>query len=227
VGFGARRFEALWRRRIASPPSPGGAAVYRRLAGSLEEPSRHYHTLEHIRDCVERADSVADRLEDADAVELALWFHDTLLTPGAPDNERRSTRLFLELAGGAAPALRCRVARLILATRHVRAATGGDRAYIVDIDLAGLAAPWDRFMHAGELLRREAPHQSDAEFYRGQVAFLGALLERRYLYATEHFRARCEAPARANLARLLALRASQGYVAPGSAGAGAGPARTE
>jgi len=222
VRFGARRFEALWRRRIASPPSPHGAAVYERLAASLEAPSRHYHTLAHIRDCVERVDSIADRLEDAGAVELALWFHDTLLTPGARDNERRSTLLFLDLAGGAARSLRCRVARLILATTHARAAVGGDRAYIVDIDLAGLAAPWDRFMQAGELLRREAPEQSDADFYRGQVGFLSALLERPHLYATEHFRASCEAPARANLARLLALRAAQGYGVPGTV-----PTRTQ
>jgi predicted metal-dependent HD superfamily phosphohydrolase len=208
--FSAARFEALWRRQAArSTAAP--ATVYATLARLLGAPTRHFHNLDHIRDCIRLVDEVSPLLSDADSVELALWFHDAVLEPGARDNERRSAALFLELADGASRELRHHVARLILATAHSGATMYGDRAYVVDIDLAGLGAPWDEFIHKGELLRREAAMQSDDAYYRSQVAFLGRLLARRRLYATEYFRATLEAPARANLSRLLALRASEGY----------------
>jgi predicted metal-dependent HD superfamily phosphohydrolase len=213
LAFGPARFRALWERSVASPPSPDGASVYATLAAALGAPNRHYHTLDHIRDCVEWVDRIASLLAQPDAVELGLWFHDTILDPGAADNERRSAELFVACSVGASPSFRHRVARLILATAHLAATAYDDRAYIVDIDLAGLAAPWDDFMQKGDLLRREFADQDDAAYYGAQVRFLRRLLDRRWIYATRHFRAGHEADARANLERLLALRAAQGYVA--------------
>jgi predicted metal-dependent HD superfamily phosphohydrolase len=208
--FGAARFEALWKRKVVhSTASP--ATAYATLDRLLGAPGRHFHNLDHIRDCIVLVDEVAPLLGDADAVELALWFHDAVLEPGARDNERRSAALFLELADRAEPALRRRVATLVLATAHADRRMSGDRGYVVDIDLAGLGAPWDAFMHKGSLLRREASKQDDADYYRAQVAFLGRLLARPRLYATDYFRANYEAQARSNLSRLLALRATQGY----------------
>ena len=209
--FGADRFGALWQRLVASPPSPDAAAVYGTLAAALGAPNRHYHTLDHIRDCIDRVDRVAERLAQPDAVEVALWFHDAILEPGAADNERRSAQLFVDCAQGASAALRQRVVRLILATAHSASIAFDDRAYIVDIDLAGLAEPWDEFIRKGELLRREAVFQRDDAYYRNQVTFLGRLLSRRWIFATEYFRRNHEAAARSNLERLLALRAEQGY----------------
>jgi predicted metal-dependent HD superfamily phosphohydrolase len=209
--FGADRFGALWQRLVASPPSPDAATVYGTLAAALGSPGRHYHTLAHIRECIECLDGIAAQVRDPDAVEAGLWFHDAILTPGAWDNERRSAELFVACAQGAEQALRVRVVRLILATAHGASALFDDRAWIVDIDLVGLAAPWDRFIHNGDLLRREAVAQSDDTFYRGQVAFLGGLLKRRSIYATAHFRLHHEAAARENLERLLRLRADAGY----------------
>jgi predicted metal-dependent HD superfamily phosphohydrolase len=209
--FGADRFGALWQRIVASPPSPDAATVYGTLAAALGAPNRHFHNLDHIRDCVEWVDRVAPLLSEPDAVETGLWFHDAILEPGASDNERRSAQLFVDCARGAPAAFRQRVARLILATAHSSTTAFDDRAFIVDIDLAGLAAPWDEFMYKGDLLRREAVAQDDETYYRGQVGFLARLLERRWIFATEHFRTRHEAAARANLERLLALRAGEGY----------------
>lgn len=221
--FGAGRFESLWKRKVARSTAPA-ATVYATLDRLLGAPTRHFHNLSHIRDCIGLVDEVAPLLADPDAVELALWFHDAVLEPGAADNERRSAALFLELADGAPPALRRQIARLVLATAHGDSHLGGDPAYVVDIDLAGLGAPWDEFMHKGDLLRREASRQGDDEYYRSQVTFLGRLLARPTLYATDHFRATLEGAARSNLSRLLALRASQGYAAAdGSVSSGPTP----
>lgn len=211
--FSADRFATLWSRCAATPPSPDAATVYADLKRLLGAPHRTFHNLGHIRDCVERVDEVADQLDEPDAVEMGLWFHDAVHEPGAVDNERRSAELFVALSPGAKAGFRYRVARNILATRHSARMQYDDRAYVVDIDLAGLGAPWEEFMHKGDLLRRELASQSDAVYYRAQVGFLRSIVRRPNVYTTDHFRTRYEARARDNLERLLALRAAQGYAA--------------
>jgi predicted metal-dependent HD superfamily phosphohydrolase len=211
--FGAVRFERLWRRCVASPPSPEGAEVYARLTRLLGAPYRRYHTLAHIHDCLRRLDRVAPLLKDADAVELGLWFHDAIYEMDSGTNEQQSAELFESLAKGADPALRRRVCGLIMATRHQRSERDHDRRYMVDIDLAGFGASWDDFMRNGTLLREESPKKSDAQYHSGQVSFLRRLQRRRHVFATEYFRDRYEARARANLRRLLDDLASRGYAA--------------
>ena len=209
--FGASRFERLWRRCVASPPSPGGAEVYAQLTRLLSAPYRRYHTLAHIHDCLRRRDKVAALLKDPDAVELGLWFHDSIYEMDSGTNEEESAKLFEKLAKGAAPALRRRVCALIMATRHVGGERDHDRRYMVDIDLAGFGAPWDEFMRNGVLLREESPKKTDAQYHRGQASFLQRLQRRRHFFATEYFRDRYEGKARANLRRLLDDLASRGY----------------
>ena len=211
--FGASRFERLWRRCIASPPSPSAAEVYAQLTRLLGASYRRYHTLEHIHDCLRRLDRVAALLDDPDAVELALWFHDAIYEMDSGTNEQKSVELFEKLAKGADPALRRRVCGLIMATRHRGGERNHDRRYMVDIDLAGFGASWDEFMRNGVLLREESPKKSDMQYHAGQVSFLRRLQRRRHFFATEYFRDRYEAKARANLRRLLDDLASRGYAA--------------
>ena len=144
-------------------------------------------------------------------MELALWFHDAVYTPSDPENERLSAELFLAHSKGADPLFRRRVCSLILATRHQTEPRSNDRRFIEDIDLAGFGSPWEEFMREGDLLREEFAAQSDDKYYTGQVSFLARLKRRSWFFATEHFRSRCEVQAQANLDRLLALRATQGY----------------
>jgi len=213
---GATRFDALWRRCVATPPSPDSATVYAELRRLLGAPDRHFHDLEHIGKCVRRVDEVASLLADRDAVELSLWFHDAVFEPGAATNERKSAEMFLALSAGARPIFRRRVCGLILATRHAGNVHGNDRRFIVDIDLAGFGAPWDEFMRDGARVRAEFPARTDAEFNAGQIVFLQRLHRRPRLFATDYFRDRHEAVARENLRRVLELMAGQGYASPTS-----------
>lgn len=207
----AARFDALWRRRITSPDATDSAAVHADLCRRLGGSDRHFHNLNHISDCLRRFDEIAPRLQDPDAVELAIWFHDAMYVPGNADNERHSTELFLALSTGADVAFRRRVCGLILTTRHLRQAPDNDRGYIEDIDLAGFGAPWEEFMRHGDLLREEFAAQTDAQYFAGQVWFVGRLKQRRWFFSTSYFRERHEARAQENLDRLLALLAEQGY----------------
>lgn len=205
----SERFDALWRRCVTTPPSPGSTAVHSELRGLLGAPWRRFHNLNHIRDCVRRMDEVAPLLADPNAVELALWFHDAIYSPGDPDNERRSADLFLARSEGASSVFRRHVCGLILSTRHDRPVYGIDRRYVNDIDLAGFGAPWAEFMRQGALLRTEFSAQTDAEYRAGLIGFLEGLQRRPRLYATDYFRERYEAKAQENLQRLLDLLASE------------------
>jgi predicted metal-dependent HD superfamily phosphohydrolase len=210
----ATRFDALWRRCAPTATVASAAAVHSDLCRRLSGPDRRFHDLRHIEDCLSRFDEVAPLLVDPDAVELGLWFHDAVYVPSDPDNERNSVRLYLAQSTGAPPAFRRRVCGLILATRHKGRSYGNDRRFIEDIDLAGFAAPWQEFMRQGDLLREEFAAQTDAQYHSGQVRFLEGLRQRKWFFSTGYFRDRYEASAQANLARLLADLAQQGYRAP-------------
>jgi predicted metal-dependent HD superfamily phosphohydrolase len=209
----AERFGTLWRRCVASPPSPDAAAVYADLRDRLGGRGRAFHNLGHIDDCLRRFDEVAPRLADRDAVEVALWFHDAVYEPGNAENERRSAQLFLDQSVGALPQFRRRVCALILTTQRARAPRTNDCKFIDDIDLAGFGASWEDFMRNGERLRREFASLSDSDYYRGLSSFLAALRRRPQFFRTDYFVERYEKQARDNLDRLLALIAKNGYAA--------------
>jgi predicted metal-dependent HD superfamily phosphohydrolase len=211
VDGAAGRFSELWQRRIASPPSPDGAAVYADLHRRYGTPFRRFHNLGHIEDCLCRCDEVAALLVDRDAVEFALWFHDAVYDIGSSTNELRSAELFLDVSAGAPFLFRHRVCDHILATRHLSSVSDSDRRYIVDIDLSGFGAPWDEFMRNGALLRDESCDVPDDKYHSGQVAFLSRLQKRRHFFATEYFRARFETTARENLRRILMDLRARGY----------------
>ena len=207
----ARRFGALWRRTVASPPSPDADTVYADLLRRLDGDDRRFHNLRHIADCLVRFDEVASLLDDRDAVEMGLWFHDAIYVPGDPCNEQRSAALFLAMSEGASPVFRRRVVRLVLTTRRAAPPRTNDQKFIDDIDLAGFGASWDEFTRHGGLLREEFAAQSDAEYFAGQARFLGQLQRRPHLFATGHYRERLETGAQANLARTLTLLRERGY----------------
>ena len=57
------------------------------------EPQRHYHTLQHIEHLLNRLERVP--LQDAEVVQLAVWFHDAVyaVPAGQVSNEEASARL--------------------------------------------------------------------------------------------------------------------------------------
>jgi predicted metal-dependent HD superfamily phosphohydrolase len=210
------RLAAVWRRCHGGVAACDGAAVYAEIAARYAEPARHYHTLAHVDDCLARLDEVAGRVGDPDAVEIAIWFHDVICTPGVRDNEARSARFYLECSAGATPRFRRAVCRMILASRHVRPMRDADPGYLVDIDLAGFGRPWPEFRSTTDLIRAEAPHRTDGEFAAGLAPFLRSLTARPRMFATDWFRERCEAAARRNVERLLEEWRGAGYLPRGA-----------
>lgn len=195
------RFTGLMARLRLAPQADG---VYRLLTGCYSEAGRHYHDLEHVRRCLARLDEVGELLRDADAAELALWFHDAVYDPAADDNELRSAFLFDRHLGIHLPTQRADdVHAMIMATAHAGGDRSGDALYVADIDLAGCAASWRDFLQAARLRRRECRHLTNARFEREMRGLLERLLSRPSIYLTDHFRDTCEQQARRNIEKLI------------------------
>ena len=197
-----QRFEALWSRRIGD----GAGAVLDELDALYSEPHRRYHTAAHIEHCLRQFDLAADRMDEPDAVEMALWFHDAIYDIPGPENELRSAELFAARAGGrGSEQFRAKVHRLIMATCHLDPPPATlDESFMVDIDLSSFGLPWEEFLRDSRAVRAELPHLTDAEFYPRQKKFLESLASRPVFCFTEFFRDRHEARARMNIERLCA-----------------------
>lgn len=177
--------------------------VFQRLIDGYSEPGRHYHTLGHVMDCLGALDETSELLEDLDAAELALWFHDVVYDPAARDNELRSALMFDRELGVQLPSpFADKVRTMIMATVHPSAAVDHDAQLVADIDLAGLALPWTEFRHDTELLRRESSHLTVGEFQFGTLGFFAKLMSRPSIYLTDYFRAHYGTQARKNIVAL-------------------------
>ena len=197
------RFQSLWQRNLLAGARDDSAAIYQRLLAAYQEAHRHYHSLRHIEHCLGVFEQCKSLLQNSDAVELAIWFHDVILESGRHDNEARSAQLYLELSAGVQhEGMRRLVERLIMATLH----DGGsledaDSIYLVDIDLSSFGLPWPEFLRDSLDLRAENPHLCDAEYHLNQTGFQRGLLARPRFYLSDFFCERLEKQARANLAR--------------------------
>ncbi|QQX88796.1 hypothetical protein JJQ59_26095 [Cupriavidus necator] len=193
------RFVALWTRAGGTR----AADAFTDLARCYGEPTRHYHTLDHVRRCLHDLDWARSAIPDTDEVELALWCHDVIYVPGATDNEQRSAEWLRHWAGGSIAAA-ARVAALILETTHAEVPASLAGRFTADIDLAALGCSRARFQENGANLRAERTDLDDAAYDAAERAFLGALLASPRIYTTDLFQARYEAQARANLTWRLA-----------------------
>lgn len=197
------RWGRLWRTLKLAPPAALGEALLARYG----EEYRRYHTRQHLEECLDWLDRAHGQCERPAEVELALWFHDAVYAPGRSDNEERSAdwaaRALLE-AGGS-PEIAGRVRELVLATGHHRRPETRDQRVMVDIDLAILGAPAERFGQYEEQIRQEYPEVPLDRFRAARREFLAPWLQSPRIYRTEFFRERLEKPARENLARLFGL----------------------
>lgn len=203
---GVPDFEASWLRAWNGCGASGsGEQVRQQLLLCYGEPQRHYHTLQHLGECLQLFQCYHHLAPHAAEVELALWFHDAIYDVSSSSNEADSARWAGEVLGaaGAAGASIALVNELILATRHVAVPTGPDQQLLVDIDLAILGAAEPRFEQYEVQIRHEYAWVPAWLFGRKRRAILQAFLQRPHIYSTPALREQFEARARANLQAAL------------------------
>jgi len=175
------------------------------LVARYGEQHRRYHTLEHIEEML----VVTDRLAAPDEVMCAVWFHDAIYEPAAPDNEERSaayTRELLESVG-APRAFRNEVARLVESTAHHDPDESDENGtMLADADLSILGAPTDRYRRYAADVRVEYSHITDDAWRTGRAALVRTFLDRPRLFHSAELFDEYEQRARDNLrAELVAL----------------------
>lgn len=187
---------------VAAPDDALCSELQRRYA----EPQRHYHTMQHLGECLgwfEREKALA---EHPGEVALALWFHDAVYDVHAHDNEARSAHWAREAlrAAGAGEAAAERVHALVMATCHDAVPEGRDAELLIDIDLSILGAERARFDEYERQVGEEYGFVPAAVRLPRRRAILQRFLDRDAIYATPRMHALLEARARTNLQRSIA-----------------------
>ena len=197
---------ASWRRlwtELGAQSIDGG--LFNQLVAAYSERHRHYHTLQHLRECLAHCEAAASLALHPAEVELALWFHDAVYDPHQDDNEDAAP------SGRGAACSRRAAARMspsgqasVLATKsHAAAGRDADVQLVLDIDLAILGAAPARFADYGRV-RAEYAHVPEADWRAGRTRILAGFLARPRIYATVAFHDALEHRARANIAQALA-----------------------
>jgi predicted metal-dependent HD superfamily phosphohydrolase len=181
------------------------AAWYDQLAGLYSEPHRHYHNAQHIADCLNEFDSARTIAREPLAIELALWFHDAVYDPRAPDNEERSAELAARfiVKTNAAKAIQPSVVQLVLATKTHDGSLHADAPLMVDIDLSIFGKSPERFWEYEKQIRKEYEWVPENIFKSKRAEILKRFLAREKIFNTELFFSKYEQPARANLAESI------------------------
>ncbi|MDA7416349.1 N-methyl-D-aspartate receptor NMDAR2C subunit [Xenophilus arseniciresistens] len=189
--------------------------LFEALAAAWSEPWRHYHTLQHLGECLDALARERALARRPGELALGLFFHDAVYALQADDNEARSAEWAvraLQEARVPADAI-ARVHALVMATCHQATAAAPidpDAQLLVDIDLAILGAAPARFAQYEAQIRREYAHVPPEVFEPRRRRILGSFLARDPIYQTPGLHARCEAQARVNLTQAIAASGTPG-----------------
>lgn len=187
--------ERRWRILLPERPDMGAELLTRWSA-----PTRHYHDVRHLIQCLNALD-VLTRGRPPMPVVLAAWFHDAVYDGVPGDDERASADLAeAMLADAVGRAQAAEVARLVRLTEH-HAPSPDDEAgcLLSDADLSILAASAGRYHVYLRDVRLDYAHVSDADFAAGRRRVVESLLATDPLFRTHRGHDLWEAAARANL----------------------------
>lgn len=182
---------------------------WQKIHSAYEGDGRYYHTLEHLAELISHAQQHRTSIDDVDAIELAIFFHDIVYdarSGGGGKNERDSAEAFLSFVDMANPVFASagvpdKVSKWIIATKDHRCSADddSDMRLFMDIDMAILAAPPERYAAYARAVRREYGHLHSLMWCFGRARFLSAFAASETpIFATEAFRTAGEAVARHN-----------------------------
>jgi predicted metal-dependent HD superfamily phosphohydrolase len=199
------QWNTAWRQLGVAPPDK---KVLESLLERYAEPQRHYHTVQHLAECLALFEQHAGLAQHPGEVALALFYHDAIYRVRGGGNEEASADLAVDVAAaaGVESTAQARIRALILATRHTAVPDLPDERLLVDIDLAILAAPRTRFDAYEQQIRAEYGWVPGFLFRRKRRAILRSFLERRPLFGTPSLAEQLEEQARSNLQRVLDIR---------------------
>ncbi|RWD71763.1 hypothetical protein [Mesorhizobium sp.] len=185
-------------------------ALKSELAALYTAEDRHYHDLSHIEAMLALASEYRHLLDDPQAVEAAIWFHDAIYDSRAKNNEAKSAELAEKrLAGRIDPDRLARIAAMINATATHQLPPLRDKdplndaALLLDMDLAILGAEPAVFDAYEKAVRLEYGWVEEPMWRAGRAGVLKSFLARPHIFHTAEFQNRFEPKARQNIERSL------------------------
>lgn len=200
-------WDAAW--SALGRPAPAGLQV--ELMNAWSEPHRHYHAQRHLRECLALWTRWCGHADRAGEVAIALWFHDAIYDPQAPqagNNELNSAAWAARslVRAGLASETAQRVHDLVMVTQHDAPAalsSGADAQLLVDIDLSILGSPPERFERYDQDVRKEYAWVPGFRYRDLRAQVLQGFLDRPRIYHGAAAVDLLEGQARINLAAAL------------------------
>lgn len=187
-------------------------ALWQDIAARYNEPQRAYHTLKHIYQLFEQFEHIKHCLHEPHITALALFFHDVIYDPKRSDNELKSAEYALAALSPYLSAEQCQhIYALIMmtATHQINKSANenkiSDAAYLLDMDLSILGAPWSEYQQYAQAVRQEYAHVTKFNYRVGRITVLQKLLTHTTLYLTDYYHSRLEEQARDNIKREISL----------------------
>ena len=206
---------ASWNAAWSALGRPAPVGLQAELMTAWAEPHRHYHDQRHLRECLALWARWRGQCERAGEVAVALWFHDAIYDPRAPQagsNELNSAAWAARslIRAGLPSQTAQRVHDLVMftkqATQHdapADLAAGADAQLLVDIDLSILGSPPERFECYDQDVRKEYARLPGFRYRTRRAQVLQGFLDRPRLYHGDAAVALLEGQARINLAAAL------------------------
>jgi predicted metal-dependent HD superfamily phosphohydrolase len=203
----AATWQAAWTALGCAPP----VGLKSDLMYAWSEPHRHYHDSRHLRECLALWTLWRDHCAHTGEVALALWFHDAIYDPRAPQpghNELQSAAWAARALAstGASTATAQRVHDLVMATQHnapALLAMNADAQLLLDIDLSILGSPRKRFAAYDQDIRKEYAWVPTEHYRQARTKVLQGFLDRPRLYHGQQAVDLLEGQARSNLKSAL------------------------
>jgi len=178
--------------------------IFNKLIVAYSEKQRSYHTVQHLYECLVLLESIRTNLNDANAVVLALWFHDAVYDPQAKDNELKSAELFEQyVAHDLSADVVQKIKRWIVATQKHESTHELDLQFLLDIDLAILAASPTRFAEYEQQIQKEYAWVDSEIYFTKRKEVLAYFYQTEPLYQTEYFQQNFEQRAKSNLKNIV------------------------
>ena len=103
------------------------------LIHKYSEKHRHYHNINHIKECLTASDRIQTYLKDSFSFKAAVWFHDVIYDPKLSENERLSAehaKSFLIKTAVDMMTIR-KIEHLINLTKHPSSPENSDENYLI------------------------------------------------------------------------------------------------
>ncbi len=178
-------------------------SLWQDIVSRYSEPLRAYHTLAHLQHLFAEFEQIKDKLQQPSIIALALFYHDVIYHPQRDDNELKSAEYAVKVLSPYLSTEQLRgVYDLIIMTadHQIKDKTNLGAAYLLDMDLSILGAPWPEYARYAKAVRQEYAHVTQADYRLGRTKVLAQLLARPRLYLTDYYQ-RLEAQARDNVER--------------------------